>query len=222
MQAAEAVSMLNQCCVDIARVRSRRETLALLGRSNRALAMSLLFMGCLYAHADSGRHWQPGGTYVQFGAGENDVRATTAGLAWPWRNWARDSGGLQFSGSWDLYGLQVRSRARDGGKLDTLVLGLSPMLRATPAAAGQEHWFIEGGVGLAVSDGPYASGDRFFSTRFNFVTSVGAGWVLGRSQEVSLRIAHASNAGIRQPNPGENLLQLRYLYRWGASTARGL
>jgi len=96
-----------------------------------------------------------------------------------------------------------------------LALGLTPMLRAMPAAAGQGHWFIEGGEGIAVSDGRYASGDRFFSTRFNFVTNVGAGWVWGRSHEVSLRIAHASNAGIRQPNPGENLLQLRYLHRCG-------
>ncbi len=182
------------------------------------LSLGLLLVGCQCAHADEGRTrglWQSGGVYVQPGAGENDVRALTAGLVWPWRNWARNSGGLQFSGSWDVHVLQVRSRARDGGKLNTLALGLTPMLRATPAAAGQEHGFIEGGVGLAVSDGRYASGDRFFSTRFNFVTSVGAGWVWGRSHEVSLRIAHASNAGIRQPNPGENLLQLRYFHRWG-------
>lgn len=88
-------------------------------------------------------------------------------------------------------------------------MGLTPMLRATPAATGQEDWFVEAGLGLTFSDGYYASGDRRFSRRYNFTTSVGAGWLLGRSHEVSLRIAHASNAGIRRPNPGENLLQLR-------------
>jgi lipid A 3-O-deacylase len=215
MLAVETLSRLTRCRLYTAR---ERATPLLRGRGSLALTAGMLLAGCQCAHADEGgtrQLRQGGGVYVQLGAGEHDVRALTAGLVWPWRNWTRDSGGLRFTGYWDVHVLQVQSHAQDDGKLKTVALGLTPLLRATPAATEQDHWFVEGGVGLSLSNGRYASGDRRFSTSYNFVTSVGAGWVLGRSHEVGLRIAHASNAGIRQPNPGENLLQLRYLYRWG-------
>lgn len=198
--------------------RTREETHPVLGRGSLALTVGMLLLGRECAHAEEGRTRQlspHGGVYVQYGVAEHDVRTFTAGVAWPWRDWTRNSGGLRFSGYWDVHVLQGHSRDQDGEQRKTLAVGLTPMLRATSAATGQEHWFVEAGVGVAFSDGYYASGDRRFSTRYNFTTSAGAGWVLGWSHEVSLRIAHASNAGIRQPNPGENLLQLRYLYRWG-------
>jgi hypothetical protein len=179
----------------------------------------MLLLGCRCARADEGRPgpiWRPGGVYVQPGAGERHVRALTAGFVGPWWNWKRNAVGLQFTGYWDVHLFQVQSRDQDGAQRKTLALGLTPVLRATSAPTGQGHWFIEAGVGIAFSAHRYASGDRRFSTRYNFTTSVGAGWASGWSHEVSLRLAHASNAGIRQPNPGENLLQLRYLYRWAA------
>jgi len=201
-----------------ARERTRQETHPVLGRGSLVLTVGMLLLGRQGAHADEGRtcqRSQHGGVYVQYGVAEHNVRTLTAGVVWPWRNWTRNSGGLRFTGYWDAHVLQGHSRDQDGERRKTLAVGLTPMLRATSAATGQEHWFVEGGVGVAFSDGYYASGDRRFSTRYNFTTSAGAGWVSGWSHEVSLRIAHASNAGIRQPNPGENLLQLRYLYRWG-------
>ncbi len=43
-----------------------------------------------------------------------------------------------------------------------------------------------------------------------------AGWQFGprRDHELTLRIQHFSNAGIRHPNPGENFVQLRYARRF--------
>lgn len=202
-----------------AREGTRQETLPLPGRGSLALTLGVLLLGHPCAHADAGRASQPLpqiGIYLQYGVAEHDVRALAAGVVWPWRNWTRHSGGLRLTGFWDVHVIQGHSRDQDGGRRKTLAVGLTPMLRVTSATTGLEHWFVEGGVGLTFSDGYYVSRDRRFSTRLNFATSVGAGWMLGRSHEVSLRIAHASNAGIRRPNPGENLLQLRYLYRWGA------
>lgn len=51
-----------------------------------------------------------------------------------------------------------------------------------------------------------------FSTTFNFGEHLAVGRQLGatRHHEVALRVQHFSNAGIRQPNPGENLVQVRY------------
>ena len=61
----------------------------------------------------------------------------------------------------------------------------------------------------------YRSRDKRFSTAFNFGDHVGIGVQLGddHGQELSLRLQHFSNAGIKDPNPGENFVQLRYTAR---------
>jgi hypothetical protein len=58
----------------------------------------------------------------------------------------------------------------------------------------------------------YRTDHKEFSTRFNFYDTIGIGRSFGdhRQHEVSLRWAHVSNAGIKEPNPGENFIQLRY------------
>jgi lipid A 3-O-deacylase len=61
-------------------------------------------------------------------------------------------------------------------------------------------------------DRKFRTQDKEFSTAFNFVDVIGVGRSIGadRRQELSLRISHISNAGIKKPNPGEEFLQLRY------------
>jgi len=45
---------------------------------------------------------------------------------------------------------------------------------------------------------------------------VGVGFNFGeqRQQEVALRLQHFSNAGLHNPNPGENFLEVRYAWRF--------
>ena len=80
----------------------------------------------------------------------------------------------------------------------------------------QYPWFVEAGLGGYVSSKLYESRDKRFSTAFNFGTHIGVGYLFGEQlkNEISLRLEHHSNAGIKHPNPGDNFLQLRYARRF--------
>jgi lipid A 3-O-deacylase len=79
-------------------------------------------------------------------------------------------------------------------------------------AEGASPWFLEVKFGAALFNHPYATPERRFSTAFQFTESLGLGRRIGPShrQEISLHFQHFSNAGIREPNPGENVVRLRY------------
>lgn len=77
---------------------------------------------------------------------------------------------------------------------------------------GRSPWFADAGIGLSLTDRLFVTQTKKFTTTFNFVDTVGIGRSFGadRRQDMSLRLQHVSNAGIRVPNPGQNFLQLRY------------
>nr|WP_311732042.1 acyloxyacyl hydrolase [Variovorax paradoxus] len=60
------------------------------------------------------------------------------------------------------------------------------------------------------------AGPQLQRTRFQFTEQLGIGRNFGAQgeHELSLRLRHFSNAGIRKPNPGENFVRVRYLYRF--------
>jgi lipid A 3-O-deacylase len=89
-------------------------------------------------------------------------------------------------------------------------LGATPVLRLSPARA--PNWFAEIGVGPNYIVPIFRSGEKRFSTEFNFGDHAAVGRRFGDS-EVSLRVEHFSNAGIAHPNPGENFLQVRFAHR---------
>jgi len=62
----------------------------------------------------------------------------------------------------------------------------------------------------------YRTEKKHFSTSLNFGDHLAVGRTFGGRAEHDLaaRFQHFSNAGIRQPNPGENFLQLRYSRRF--------
>ena len=53
-----------------------------------------------------------------------------------------------------------------------------------------------------------------FSTKFQFGDHIGVGARFGAANrhDLGLRLQHVSNGGIKNPNPGINLLLLRYQY----------
>ncbi len=85
------------------------------------------------------------------------------------------------------------------------------MLRFYPKAVGS-GWFVEGGIGANTIGPLYRNDDKRFSTAFNFGDRVGIGRRFGDRgrHEISMRVEHFSNGGIKKPNPGENFLQLQY------------
>ena len=64
-------------------------------------------------------------------------------------------------------------------------------------------------------DRAYRTPRRDFSTRWNFYDTIGVGHSFGaqHQHELGIRWVHVSNAGIKEPNPGQDFLQLRYAVR---------
>ncbi len=154
---------------------------------------------------------RPAGAFVEGGVGQQSVYNATAGLLWPW-SWRRDFGRTELSGVTEAYVSHWSARSENQRHGYTQV-GLLPVIRMR-LDGGRSPWFFEGGIGLSYLDNLYRRQDKQFSTRFNFVDVVGVGRSLDpeRRREVSLRFSHVSNAGIKEPNPGENFLQLRYAF----------
>lgn len=151
----------------------------------------------------------PGGAFVQLGAAEHATHSLGAGVLWPW-SWRREGLGGEWTGLTEGSVAYWTSRG-SSGRNSFAQLGLLPLVRYR-FAQGRSDWFLEAGIGITVMDRPYRTALKQFSTRFNFNDVVGIGYSFGaqRQRELSLRLAHMSNAGIKEPNPGENFVQLRY------------
>jgi hypothetical protein len=188
----------------------------LVKRLNRihALAAALLlpFAQCALAEKSP---WSPDQYFVQVGVAE-DAQTVVVGTTWAWR-WQHDFDAGRLTGYWETSLGRWSSNPNNAARSSALVtqLGLTPVLRWHPSAWG-ERWFVEAGIGANVILPVYRSRDKRFSTAFNFGDHVALGYRFGeeRQQELALRVQHFSNASIKQPNPGENFLQLRFSRRF--------
>jgi lipid A 3-O-deacylase len=154
---------------------------------------------------------RPAGVFVQAGEGEHAVHAATIGLTWPW-SWQRAMGSGQWTGYTEAY--LSRWSARDTtGRRDFDQVGIVPLFRYR-GARGNSPWFFEGGIGLSYMDRLFVTPDKQFSTRVNFADVLGIGRSFGeqRQHEVTFRLSHFSNGGVKHPNPGQNLVRLKYAY----------
>lgn len=151
------------------------------------------------------------GVYLQYGSAEHGTDSWTGGVILPWKSWSYALGSGQLTGYWDLSASNWSSSYR-GSDRSTWVIAAKPTLRWRPAQ-GQSPWFMEAGLGMSyATNHRYITDRKEFSTRYNFASHLGIGYLFGeqRKNEVSLRLEHHSNAGIKEPNPGANFLQLRY------------
>ncbi|SRR5258706_4076953 len=148
--------------------------------------------------------WRPDRAFVEAGLAPSSSRSLTVGAQWSW-DWHRPFGNTEATGFTEVF------VSRWSASETVTQIGLLPMVRLR-LAHGQSPWFMEGGIGISMTDSLYRNHDKQFSTRFNFVDVVGVGRSLdaeGR-HEVSVRLAHISNGNLKKPNPGENFVQLRY------------
>lgn len=180
------------------------------GTARAAPALAGLLLAA--AAAPAAAQWR---AFVQTGAAPS-TRALSFGFA-------RELGAPRETG-WGVLQAQAEvalgrwvSDVDDGPRASAWVtqLGLTPALRLSPSAWPQ-GWFVQGGLGAHWLAPLYRSEGKHFSTVFNFGTHLAIGRRFGvrDEQELSLRVEHFSNAGIRRPNPGENLLQLRWARRF--------
>ena len=185
----------------------------------RREALVLAFFATVTGHAVAGdllEMLKPDRVFAQAGTGES-TRMFVAGLRYDW-GWRRPLGNGVLTGYWEGSFGRWNSDLPNGTNASAWVtqLGVTPVLRWN-ASRAPDAWFVEGGIGANVLLPVYRSSDKQFSTAFNFGDHIAAGRALdaeGR-HELSLRVQHFSNGGIKHPNPGENFLQLRYSWRWG-------
>jgi hypothetical protein len=154
----------------------------------------------------------PSAVFAQVGTA-NELNSLTAGAMW-------DLFGDTARSSWSVYLEASASRWNTRGDRPSQH-GVLAQFAAIPVVryhfdGGDSPWFVEGGIGATITSSLYRSGDKHFSTTFNFGDHVGLGVTFGmkRQHELVLRAEHYSNAGIEHPNPGQNLLQLRYAYHF--------
>jgi len=88
-------------------------------------------------------------------------------------------------------------------------LSAIPMLRWWP----NDAVYLELGSGPTIANRSEFAG-RDLSTRFQFGSHLGVGILIQKSHRLGIRYSHYSNAGIKKPNPGLDLLQVAYTYRF--------
>jgi lipid A 3-O-deacylase len=156
----------------------------------------------------------PSSAYAQAGVSKR-THTLVFGANWDW-SWQHEFAGGDLTGYWEASFGRWSCRLEPGRSIDWVTqLGVTPVLRWRPKGAGN-GWFVEAGIGVNLLLPTYRSGDKQFSTTFNFGDHVAVGRRFGDAgrHEVALRLQHFSNAGIKQPNPGENFVQLRYSRRF--------
>lgn len=177
-----------------------------------SLIATLLLSVPWTAHAQ-GTWRSPDAVYLQGGVG-SDVGSLGLGVTWDMA-WQRPTSWGLLTSHWDLsLGVWHGSRADDAGTRRTFIqIGITPVLRLW--VQDSSRFFLEAGIGANLIGPRYQNGDKRFGTAFNFGDHVAVGWRFGPNgrDELTLRLQHFSNGGIKHPNPGENFVQLRYLRR---------
>lgn len=156
--------------------------------------------------------WQPAGGFVDLGRSSRDTTIVGAGLRWPW-DWQAVRWGGQFSAATELSVSYWSAKTFGSGRERQAQLALVPLLRWR-FGQGASPWFLEGGIGLSLHQRRYEAEDIRMSTRWNFYDVLAVGRSIGAGHELSLRAVHVSNASIRKPNPGADILMLRWAARF--------
>ena len=148
--------------------------------------------------------------FVQGGSGEGNTNALSVGVDWP-SSWSTQAGGGLWTLQWEAFVSRWSAPQAAGGRTSFTQLGFVPMFRWRPDG-GKSPVFFELGIGASVTDERFTSSTKTFGTRWNFSDNAAVGYAFGAKQqhEVSLRWQHTSNGGIKKPNPGLDLLLLRY------------
>ncbi|MEJ8857181.1 acyloxyacyl hydrolase [Variovorax robiniae] len=159
-------------------------------------------------------HW---GIYVEGGStleGTSKSDVLAVGVTYPFGPRREMWGGVVTTYG-DFFVSNWRARQRFLGHQTYTQIGAIANARYR-FSGGASPWFTELGIGLTVFDGYYETDSRRFSTQFQFTEVLAVGRNFGETgaHEVSLRLLHVSNGGIKEPNPGENLVKLRYAYRF--------
>lgn len=146
-------------------------------------------------------------------AGADKVQSARFAAQWNWQSQWRPLNGTKLVGYWDLSLAEwrgTRFRNTPGRHQYLTDLGITPVLRLS-GETGTGSYF-EAGVGAHLLSEKYNNNGHRFSTNFQFGTHVGVGYVFQNRLDLGINFRHLSNAGIMQPNSGQNFAGARIAY----------
>jgi lipid A 3-O-deacylase len=151
---------------------------------------------------------------IEVGAGER-VQFIRLGAQSDWSQRWFSSNGHHLSGYWDANIAQWRGndyKNVSGAHQNLTVIGLTPVFRYE--RDDKRGLYGEGGIGVSLFSELYHNAGNRLSTAFEFADHVGVGYVMDNKWDLSARIQHYSNGGIKHPNSGVNLVVLKAAYRF--------
>ncbi|GAB3764312.1 acyloxyacyl hydrolase [Ramlibacter monticola] len=157
----------------------------------------------------------PDGASVEAGFGTRGTYMAGVGLVWDW-DFERMRRKAELTAHTEVLVNRWRFDAVGGGNDELTQFVVLPSLRMR-LERGRSPWFIELGIGASWMDKTFETPRKVFSTRWNFYDVLGFGRTFNggsEQHELALRWTHISNAGIENPNPGQDFLQLRYVRRF--------
>lgn len=152
--------------------------------------------------------------YGEFGTGSK-IRMVRAGVTSDWSQQWFKSNGTHLSGYWDAsFGAWRGTQANNiPGKHQNLVdIGFTPVFRYQ--ADSKKGFYVEGGIGVHLLSETYNNNDDGLSTAFQFGDHVGVGYVFANKWEVSTKLQHFSNGGIKKPNSGVDYIVVKAAYHF--------
>ena len=132
------------------------------------------------------------------------------GLQWNWDKQWYSSNGTHIGGYWDATLAQWQGNSYQGGngsKQNLTDLGITPVFRLQND--NKRGFYSEAGIGLHMLSEIYNNNGRQFSTNFQFGDHIGIGYVLNNGWDLSFKIQHYSNGGVKHPNPGVNFAVIK-------------
>lgn len=162
----------------------------------------LLALFCVSPAAHAVDSWS-----VEAGGGES-VNVWRVGAQWKWQRKWLQSADWHLGGYWDA---QIGQWDGKGGDNITDI-GLTPTFRyQRNSGLGP---YVEGAIGFHLLSGKQITASKRFGGSFQFGDHVAVGYRFGEKgkYDLSARLQHHSDAGIKKPNPGINFLLVRFQY----------
>nr|WP_320192341.1 acyloxyacyl hydrolase [uncultured Desulfobacter sp.] len=167
----------------------------------RLLFLLICFIGTSSYAVAQDFSWLDGyGVSLGYGQSMDNIDIYRAGLLKQWDvKWFETKVGYA-NGYFEL----SYNRWENGGD-DVNAVALSPVFQYVFHAGGAIWYpYIEAGIGIAYLD-DYMINDRDLSSNFLFEDRVGVG-VRIKNMDISFRYMHYSNAGLKEPNNGIDIL----------------
>lgn len=144
------------------------------------------------------------GASLEAGRAQDDTTAVRAALQWKWQRTWFDGGRWHVAGYWE-----ASIAAWSAQTSDLVDYGFTPVFRLQRIDARGPYF--EAAIGVHYLTEKQLSSTRASGTHFQFGDHLGAGWRFGRQErwDLSVRLMHLSNAGIRKPNPGIDFFLVR-------------